>query len=85
MFSAWEATVRAETWNTRRQQLAGDLIHIRDHQQKTLRSGISRRQSAGGQRAVNGAGSAGLGLHLHNLDAVAEDILHGHAADHWST
>ena len=57
------------------QQFTGDLIHVRDHQQKTLRSSIGRRQSAGGQRAVNGAGSACLGLHLDDLDAVAEDVL----------
>ena len=57
------------------QQFTGDLIHVRDHQQKPLRSSIGRRQSAGGQRAVNGAGSACLGLHLDDLDAVAEDVL----------
>lgn len=29
------------------QQLARDFIHIRDHQQKSLRCGVSRCQSAG--------------------------------------
>ena len=57
-----------------RELLAGDFIHIRDHQQKTLRSGIGRRQRTGGQRAVNGTGGAGLRLHLHNLYLLAKQI-----------
>ena len=57
-----------------RQQLTGNLIHIGDHQQQALRSGISRRQSAGSQGAVYRAGSAGFGLHLHNLHGVAKDV-----------
>ena len=44
--SACVATVRAETWNTRRGQLAGDLEHVGDHQQQAL-----RRREGGGQRA----------------------------------
>jgi len=57
------------------QQLAGDLIHIGDHQQQTLRSGISGGQGTGGQRAVNSTCGTCLGLHLNDLDGIAEDVL----------
>ena len=57
-----------------RQQLTGNLVHIGDHQQQALRSSIGSRQSAGCQRTVHRAGSAGFGLHLHNLHRVAEDV-----------
>ena len=73
------------------QQLAGDLVHVGDHQQQTLRGGVGGGQRAGGQRAVNRTGGAGLGLHLHHLDRRAEDVLQavggplvhevGHGAD----
>ena len=64
MFSAWVATVRADTWNTAGQLLAGDLVHVGDHQQQALGGGVGGGQGAGGQRAVHRAGGAGLGLHL---------------------
>ena len=57
------------------QQLTGDLVHIGDHQQQTLRSGVSGGQSTGSQRAVDSTGGTGLGLHLDDLDGVAEDVL----------
>ena len=57
------------------QQLAGDLVEVRDHQQQSLRGGVGGGQSAGSQRAVDRTGSAGLGLHLNDLDGVAEDVL----------
>ena len=57
------------------QHLAGDLIHVGDHQQQALGGGIGGGQSAGAQRAVYGTGCAGLGLHLHHLDLGAEDVL----------
>ena len=57
------------------QQLAGDLVHIGDHQQQALGGGIGGGQSAGGQGAVDGAGGAGLRLHLNDLHGGAEDIL----------
>ena len=55
--------------------LSGDLVHVGNHQQQALRGGICGGQSAGTQRAVYGAGGAGLGLHLHHLDLRAEDVL----------
>ena len=59
----------------RGQQLAGDLVHVGDHQQQTLGSGVGGGQGAGRQRAVDRAGGAGLGLHLDHLDGGAENIL----------
>ena len=57
------------------QQLAGDLVHIRDHQQQTLRSGVGGGQSTSLERAVHGAGGAGLALHLDDLHGLAEEVL----------
>ena len=57
------------------QQLAGDLVHIRDHQQQALGSGVGGGQRASGQRAVDGARSTRLGLHLDDLYLGAEDVL----------
>ena len=57
------------------EQLAGYLIHVRDHQKKTLRSGVGGGQSAGVQGAVHCAGCAGFCLHLLHLDGAAEDVL----------
>ncbi len=60
--------------NDARQQLAGDLVHIGDHQQQALRSGVGGGQRAGRQGAVNSAGGAGLGLHLNNAHFLPEDV-----------
>ena len=57
------------------QLLRRDLVHIRDHQQQTLRRRIGGRQSACAEGAVNRTGRTGLRLHLGNLDAGAEDVL----------
>ena len=56
------------------EKLAGDFVHIGDHQKKPLRSGISRGKSARGERTVNGTGSAALRLHLNDLYGLPEDI-----------
>ncbi len=58
-----------------RQQLACDLVHVRDHEQQTLRRGVGRGQRACRQRAVHGACGTRLGLHLNHLNGGAEDIL----------
>ena len=58
-----------------RRQLAGDLVHVGDHQQQALRRGERRRQRAGLQRAVDGAGGAALGLHLGHLRDRAPEVL----------
>ena len=40
-----------------------------------LGSGVGGGQSTGSQGAVNSTGSASLGLHLNDLDGIAEDVL----------
>ena len=57
-----------------RQHFARYFIQVRDHQQKTLRRGVSRRQRAGLQRAVNGARSSALGLQLDQTNLLPENI-----------
>ena len=57
------------------EQLARYLVHVGDHQQKTLGSGVGRGQRTGVQGAVHCAGRAGLRLHLLHLDGAAEDVL----------
>ena len=57
------------------QQLAGDLEHIRDHQQETLGGGEGGGQGAGRQRTVNRAGRTGFGFHLGDMNGLAEKIL----------
>ena len=57
------------------QLLGCDLVHIGDHQQQALRGGEGGGDGTGGQRAVNGTGSAGFRLHFHHLDGVAEHVL----------
>ena len=57
------------------QLLGGDLVHVRDHQQKPLRRRVGGGQSAGAEGAMHCAGCAGLRLHLDDLDGGAEDVL----------
>ena len=56
-------------------QLAGDLVHIRDHQQQALGGRIGGGQGTGVQRAVHGTGRTGLRLHLLHLDSASENVL----------
>ena len=58
----------------RRRQLAGDLVHVRQHQQQTLRTGEAATQRAGLDRAVERPGRAGLRLHLDHPRHGAPDI-----------
>jgi hypothetical protein len=50
--------------NDGRCQLAGDLVHVRDHQQQALRRGEGRGQRAALQGAVQSAGRSTLALHF---------------------
>ena len=59
-----------------RNELAGDLVHVGDHQQQALRGGERRRQRAREQRAVHGARDAGLGLKLLDTRGVVPEIGH---------
>ncbi len=58
----------------RRRELAGDLVHVRQHQQQTLRSGERRTQGTRLQRAVQRAGRSGLGLQLDHLGHRAPQV-----------
>ena len=57
------------------QQLAGDFVHVGNHQQKSLRGGVGRRQRAGLQRAVHSTRRAAFRLHFHHLHGLAENVL----------
>ena len=72
--SAWVATRARGDVEDRRRQLAGDLEHVREHQQQALRRGERRRQRAGLERAVDRAGGASLALHLDHLGHRAPDV-----------
>ena len=50
----------------RRSQLAGDLVHVGDHQQQALRGGEGRRQGTALQCAMQRSGRPGFALHLHH-------------------
>ena len=58
----------------RRRQLAGDLVHVRDHQQQPLRRGERRRERAALQRAMQRPGGAALALHLDHRGHGAPDV-----------
>src|ERR1019366_3556522 len=59
----------------RRRELAGDLEHVRDHQQQTLRRREGCRQRAGLKRPVQRAGGTPFALHLLDDGNTAPDIL----------
>ncbi len=57
-----------------RHKLARNFIHIGDHQQKSLRSGVSARQSTRAKRTVNGARSSAFRLHFSNLNFLTPHV-----------
>ncbi len=57
-----------------REKLAGDFIHIGDHQQETLRCGVGGGEGTGLQRAVNGTGGTGFALHLDHFHGLTENV-----------
>ena len=59
----------------RRCELAGDLVHVRNHQQQALRRGEGRGQRSCLQCAVYCSGGAALALHLHDLGDRAPQVL----------
>ena len=56
-------------------ELTGNLVHIGNHQEQTLRSGEGGGQRTSLQRAVNGTGSTSLGLHFLNTDGLTPQVL----------
>ena len=59
-----------------RRQLAGNLVHVRDHQQQSLRRGKRRGQRSRLQRAVHRPGRAAFALHLDHVRHAAPGIGH---------
>ena len=57
-----------------REKLAGDFVHVGDHQEQALRRGVGGGQRAGLQRSVHGACSAGFRLHFNNFNRLAENV-----------
>ena len=58
----------------RREKLAGDFEHVRDHEEQSLGSGKGGAERAGLQRAVDRADGAAFALHLDNRGDGAPDI-----------
>ena len=58
-----------------RKELACDLVHVRDHQKKTLRSCVCRCERACLQRSVYSTCCACFGLHLYHFDFLSENVL----------
>ncbi len=73
--SAWQASDAGRHVEDRRRELAGDLVHVRDHQQQALGGRERGGQRAGGQGAVHRAGGAAFGLQFADMRDRAPDIL----------
>ena len=58
-----------------REQLTSDFVHIWNHQQKTLGSGVCCGHSTSIQGAVYSTSCTSFGLHLHYLNGRTEDVL----------
>ena len=58
-----------------RQQLAGDLVHVRNHQQQTLRCRERSGQRTCLKRTVYSTGCTTLALHLLNKYGLTEHVL----------
>ncbi len=55
-------------------QLAGEFIHVGDHQKQALGSGEGGSEGAALKGTVHSARSAGFGLHLRDPHLLAEEI-----------
>ncbi len=55
-------------------QFACDLVHIRDHEQKALRSRVCSGKSTCGKASVNGACCTCFRLHFGHLDSFTENV-----------
>ena len=57
-----------------REEFAGDLVHVRDHEQQALRSGKRRGQRACLEGAMHRTSGAALTLHFSNANLLSEKI-----------
>ena len=57
-----------------RGEFAGNLVHVRDHEQQALRGRECSRERAGLKRAMNRSGSAAFALHFHDMRDAAPDV-----------
>ena len=64
----------------RRRQFAGNLVHVRDHEQQPLRGREGRAERAGLQCAMNRAGRAAFALQLDHFGNGIPEVLHPAAA-----
>ena len=55
-------------------ELSGYLVHVRDHEEKSLRSGEGRAERSGLYRSVVGSGGSGLALHLFDERNGSPDV-----------
>ena len=58
-----------------RKQLTGNLVHIWNHQEKTLRSRIGGSKGTSLKGSVDSAGSTSLTLHLGDLYGFTPKVL----------
>ena len=58
-----------------REHLAGDLVHVRNHQEEALGRREGGGEDTGLEGAVHGAGGSTLALHLGNPDGFAPEVL----------
>ena len=56
-------------------KFAGDLVHVRDHQKKTLGCSVGGSQGASGEHTVNGTGSTSFRLHFTHCNSLAHQVL----------
>ena len=59
----------------RRDHLTSDLVHVRNHQEKSLRCRERGCQSSCGERTMDGSCGTSLGLHLHDVYFLAPEVL----------
>ena len=57
------------------EKLAGDLVHVGDHQEETLGSGVGGGEHTGLEGTVDGSGGTGLALHLSDAHCLAPEVL----------
>ena len=57
------------------EHLPRDFVHVGNHEEQALGGGVGGGQGPGLEGAVDGPRRAALGLHLHHLGGLAEEVL----------